>query len=239
MRNRKIRQIIFVPALLAVFMFSVSCSRTKPEITYGFIELVLYQGETEPREQYSFFILPQDDDGMENLDELYLYNDREQLRWLLKSDEWVTYTEDDKTWIGTRSIAVQDGNLPRGVFRAELVNKGGERGERNFTFDAAARFDFPELEIEGGIYTIKSEWPVNRFVCYDRAGNYSSTITLPSLSGSVSSLNIPSSVYTAALWAEDEAYFTSAFTMPAMICGIALTISIIPVWRLQVKRVFC
>ncbi len=226
MRNRKIRQIIFVPALLAVFMFSVSCSRTKPEITYGFIELVLYQGETEPRfielvlyqgeteprEQYSFFILPQDDDGMENLDELYLYNDREQLRWLLKSDEWVTYTEDDKTWIGTRSIAVQEGKLPRGVFRAELVNKGGERGERNFTFDAAARFDFPELEIEGGMYTINSDWPVNRLVCYDRSGNYSSTITLPSLSGSVSSLNLPSSVYTAALWAEDEAYFTSAFT---------------------------
>jgi len=198
--------------LALFFALAVSCSRTKPEITFGFIQLVLYQGETEPFEQYSFFIIPEDDDGIENLDELFLFHDREQLRWNIKSDEWISYTQDEKTWIGTRSISVAEGGLPRGVYRAVLVNKGGERGERSFTYDGNARYPFPEIEVENGIYTIRSEWPANRLVCYDRSGNYVSTVEITALRGSVSQLNLPTSVRTAALWAEDSAYFCSAFT---------------------------
>ena len=210
--NKKVKHIFFLASLFAVFA-AASCSRTVPEIPFGFIKLVLYEEEEGPREYYSFFILPEDDDGIENLDELYLYHDREQLRWLIKSDEWITYTQDDKTWIGSRSLSVLDGmTLPRGVYRAVLVNKGGERGERSFTFDAYPRYSFPELEIEEGMYTIRSEWPVNRLVGYDRAGNYSTTIIPQSFSGRVSQLNLSSAVRAVALWAEDEAHFTSAFT---------------------------
>ena len=191
---------------------SVSCSRTKPEIPFGFIHLVLYQGDTGPQEHYSFFIIADDEDGIENLDELYLYNDREQLRWHIKNDEWTSYNQGEQTWIGSRSITVREGSLPRGIFRAVLVNKGGERGERSFTYDGDARFPFPELEIEDGFYTVKSEWPINRFVGYDRTGNYSTTVELPSLTGTVSQLNLPSAVRTVVLWTEDPAYFCSAFT---------------------------
>jgi hypothetical protein len=198
--------------LLIIFLTAVSCSRTVPEITFGFIKLVLYEGETGPQEYFSFFIIPEDEDGMENLDELYLFHDREQLRWHIKSDEWLTYTHNERTWIGTRSIAVQEGSLPRGVYRAVLVNKGGERGERSFTYDGGARFPFPVFEVEEGMYTIRSEWPVNRLVCYDRNGNYHSTVEVHSLTGDISQLNIHSSVRTASLWAEDPEYFSSAFT---------------------------
>ena len=203
---------VFSVFLTAVVLLSGSCSRSKPEIPFGFIKLVLYQGESAPQEHFSFFILAEDDDGIENLDELYIFHDREQLRWHLKSDEWISYTHEDKTWIGTRSLAVQEGSLPRGVFRAVLINKGGEKGERSFTYDADVRFPFPELEIEDDMYIIRSEWPVNRLVCYDRAGSYTTTIIPPSLTGSVSQLNLPSAVRSVALWAEDEARFSSAFT---------------------------
>jgi hypothetical protein len=206
------RIFFFTAVTAAFFLLPVSCSTSKPEITYGFIQLVLYQGETKPVEQFSFFILPEDEDGLENLDELYLYHDKDQLRWKLTSSDWVTYTQDEKTWIGTRSVSVRDGGLPRGVYRAVLVNKGGERGERDFTFDAEVRFSFPSLEIADGNYTITSQWPANRLVCYDRSGNYITTVESPPLSGRVSQLNLPSSVRTAALWAEDPAYFCSAFT---------------------------
>jgi len=198
--------------IIFVILFSISCSTSKPEIPYGFIQLVLYQDDKGPSERYSFFIIAEDNDGVENLNELYLYNDKEQLRWLIKKDEWISYTDGEKTWIGTRGIAVKDGRLPSGVFRAVLVNKGGERGERSFTFDGNARFPFPELTVENGVYSVKSEWPVNRFVCYDRAGEYSSTIELSSLTANVSQLNLPSSVRTIALWAEDPSNFCSAFT---------------------------
>ncbi|MDR0443199.1 MAG: hypothetical protein LBH44_07335 [Treponema sp.] len=191
----------------------LACSRTKPEIPYGFMQLVLYQGETRPQELFSFFIIAEDEDGHENLEEMYLYHDREQLRWHIKSDEWVNYSQDGRNWIGTRSIAMQEGqSLPRGVYRVVLLNKGGEKGERNFTFDGDVRYPFPELNITDGSYLIKSEWPVNRLVCYDTAGNYITTIEVQSLSGSVSQLGIPSNVRTAALWTEDADYFCSAFT---------------------------
>jgi hypothetical protein len=216
MRVKNMPKAVLSALWAVIFLcFFCSCSRTAPKITYGFIELVYYEAGAKPQERFSFFILPDDEDGIENLDELYLYHDREQLRWRIKSDEWVSFTQDGKTWIGSRSIAfAEDAGLPRGQYRAVLVNKGGEKSERIFSFDApeAPRFPFPSLEINEDRYTVKSAYPENRLVCYDGEGKYLYSVTLSGLSGAVSSLNIPSNARTAALWAEDAAYFTSAFT---------------------------
>jgi hypothetical protein len=179
------------------------------------MELVYYESESAPQERFSFFVIPDDEDGIENLDELYLYHDREQLRWLIKSDDWVSLEQEGTTWIGTRSIAAAEGGtLPRGQYRAVLVNKGGERSDRTFSFDAPEnpRFPFPALDIREGRYTVTSAYPVNRLVCYDGEGKYLSTVNLSALTGDVSSLNVPAGARTAALWAEDSLYFTSAFT---------------------------
>ncbi|GBU28351.1 hypothetical protein R84B8_01909 [Treponema sp. R8-4-B8] len=202
--------VIFCAAFTAAF--SASCTKSAPEIKYGYIQLILYQGKDGPQEYYSFFILPEDEDGIENLSELYLYHDREQLRWNIKSDEWQRFTQDGKDWIGTRSFTVREGELPRGLFRAVLVNKGGESVERSFTYDGSVRYPFPEIEISDGVYNVNSQWPVNRLVCYDNAGNYIATVNLSSKMGSVSDLRLQSNARTASLWAEDEANFCSAFT---------------------------
>jgi hypothetical protein len=199
-------------AVFLTILLSVSCTNSKPEISFGFMELVLYQTEEGHKEHFSFFILPEDEDGLENLDTLYLYHDREQLKWQIKNDEWVTYNRDGQNWIGTRSISVKEGSLPRGVYRAELVSKGGESSQRNFTYDGQVRYPFPEIEISDGKYTVMSQWPVNRLVCYDRNGNYSRTVELISLTGEISDLRLPSNARTAALWAEDENNSCSAFT---------------------------
>jgi hypothetical protein len=211
--NIFVKKILFI-ILCAVFtaVLSVSCTRSAPEIQYGYIQLVLYQGKDAPQEYFSFFILPEDEDGIENLSELYLYHDREQLRWHIKSDEWQRFTQDGKDWIGTRSFTVREGELPRGLFRAVLVNKGGESVERSFTYDGVVRYPFPEIEISDGMYNVNSQWPVNRLVCYDNTGNYLATVNLSLRVGSVSELKLPSAARTAALWAEDEANFCSAFT---------------------------
>ncbi len=200
--------------MLVVFL-AVSCSRSEPKIAFGFLELVYYQEKDRPQERFSFFIIPEDEDGIENLADLYLYHDREQLRWHIKSDDWISYVQDGKTWIGTRSIAIgEDERLPRGQYRAVLVNKGGEKSERNFSFDAPEepRFPFPALEINNGVYTVTSLYPGNRLVCYDEQGNYVHTVNLSNLNGQISELDIPSSARTAALWAEDTQYSTSAYT---------------------------
>jgi hypothetical protein len=192
-----------------------ACSRTAPKIAFGFIEQVYYEREAKPEERFSFFIIPDDEDGIENLEELYLYHDKEQLRWLFKSDDWVSMVLDGKTWIGSRNLAnTEDESLPRGQYRAVLVNKGGEKAERLLSFDAPAelRFPFPRLEISEGRYTVASAWPENRLVCYDNEGKYVTTVKLSGLSGSLADLGIPANARTAALWADDTLYFTSAFT---------------------------
>jgi len=211
---RNIAQKISILLFLAILLVA-SCSRSEPVISYGFIQLVYYQDNEKPMERFSFFIIPEDEDGVENLEELYLYHDRDQLRWHLTSNDWISYVQDGTTWIGTRSIDInEEERLPRGQFRAVLVNKGGEKSERNFTFDAPEepRFPFPTLEISGGRYTADSAYPQNRLLCYDEKGSHVFSVVLAGLSGSIADLGIPSNARTAALWAEDTQYFTSALT---------------------------
>jgi len=211
--NKFIKNTLFLLFCVAfTVVLAVSCTRSAPQIIYGYIQLVIYQSMDGPQEYYSFFIMPEDEDGIDNLDELYLYNDKEQLCWNIKNDEWQRYTQEEKEWIGTRSFTVREGALPRGLFRAVLVSKSGERTERTFTYDGNVRYQFPEIEISNGMYNINSQWPVNRFVCYDNTGAYVATVNLSSKTGSVSDLRLPSNARTAALWAEDEANFCSAFT---------------------------
>jgi hypothetical protein len=197
-----------------IFIFS-SCSRAEPVIEFGFLELVYYQGENGPEERFSFFVIPQDDDGVENLEELRLFHDFEGLGWTLTSGDWIRYDEENRSWVGSRSIAMAGGGvLPRGQYRAVLINKGGEKSERNFAFDAPleSRFPFPSLEIRNGRYQVESRYPENKIICYDSQGSALQVIVLPALSGALSSLRIPSGARSAALWAEDREYSTSALS---------------------------
>jgi len=208
------RKILMIPAFF-VFISLISCSKAEPRINYGFIELTYYSGYDIPQERFSFFILCEDDDGIENLSELYLYNDREGLRWLLKADDWVLFEEEGKTWIGSRHIAMTDNaSLPRGQYRAVLVNKGGEKTERNFTYDGPEEppHPFPYLSVMDGVYRVDSRYPLNRFLCYDQQGKVIHTISINDPQGNIRDLRLPNSVRSAALWAEDPEYRISALT---------------------------
>ena len=195
-----------------------SCSRTEPKISFGFIALTYFQERDRFVERYSFFIIPEDEDGQENLEDLYLYHDREQLRWHLKSSDWVKFSRGGKDWIGSRSISIQEGEaLPRGNFRAVLVNKGGEKSERIFTFDGPEepRFPFPSLEISAGRYTVQSAYPSNHLLFYNDRGEILNTVKLNSLENQLSNLNYHSNSRSAALWADDPERFTSVLTNAA------------------------
>jgi hypothetical protein len=203
--------LLFLPLFFSFF----SCSHSEPSIEFGFLELVYYQEEQGPVERFSFFVIPRDDDGVENLEELRLYHDREGLCWTLTGEDWIRLDEESRTWIGSRSIAMSTGEaLPRGQFRAVLVNKGGEKSERNFTFDApeGSRFPFPALELGEAQYRVESRYPENKIISYDSQGRILQTIQLEESSGSVASLGLSSQARAVALWAEDREYSTSALT---------------------------
>jgi hypothetical protein len=216
MGNRK--QAVILPFFLALCLTGVvffSCSQSAPEIVYGSLELIYYENGGNPVERFTFFVLPRDDDGMDNLDELWLYHDWEGLSWQLSSKDWISQTVDGNTWIGTRAVAMMDGSpLPRGQYRAMLVNKGGSRAERLITFDAPVEQDkpFPFLSIRGDEYHIDSRYPQQNLLAYDNEGNYLLTITPFSLEGNITSLGLPSQAESLSLWARDPARSVSAFT---------------------------
>ena len=211
---RSLRAGLLITALiLALGLFS--CSRAEPRILYGFMEKVYLWGMDGPERRYSFFILCEDDDGMENLSELHLFHDREGLRWLFTSEDWVRFEEGGRNWIGSRHVVMYAGDhLPRGQFRAVLVNLGGEQTERNFTFDVPLEspHPFPWFSIQGGLFTLDSQYPVNRLLSYDEQGEVIQTITLTEIAGYVSDLNIFSNAIGVSLWAEDPLFRISALT---------------------------
>jgi hypothetical protein len=168
-----------------------------------------------PQERFSIFVIAEDDDGLENLKELQFINDREGLEWILDSEDWIHYEESGRHWIGSRSIAMTgNGILPRGQYRAVLVNKGGEKTERTITFDApeSSRFPYPSLQIVEGNYSINSSYPENFFIAYDQQGNLLRTIAISNTEGRIMDLNIPSAARLLALWAQDREYHTAALT---------------------------
>ena len=212
----KLTRLLLILLLIAPVGF-FSCSRAEPKIVYGFIELVCYPGENGNEERYSFFILPEDDDGVENLDELYLYHDRESLRWYFTSADWIKHEEDGQIWIGSRSIAMHDSlPMPRGQYRAVLVNKGGESTERRFTYDGpeAPPYPQPVLSIGDGVYNIDSQYPVNRLIGYDQQGRTAQTVSLTANEGYIRDLRFSSTVRSVALWAESTEYHFSILTDP-------------------------
>jgi hypothetical protein len=201
--------------ILLLLFLALSCSRAEPKIAFGTLRLVYFQGEQGPEERFSFFVLPDDDDGVEDLADLYLYNDREGLCWHLSSDDWVVYQNENQTWIGARTIAMVDSeSLPRGQFRAVLTDKGGEQSERLFTFDAPkeAPHPFPFLNITDGRYRIESKYPEHYFICYNSGGEFIQVVPVTAPEGELSETGVPPDARAIALWAEDSEYFTSALT---------------------------
>lgn len=203
------RKLLYSIALAFLF----ACSNTEPEISYVNMRLVYYQNGSESIERYSFFVIANDEDGVENLADLYLYHDLEGLEWHLSEKDWIIVEQEGNTWIGTRSVAMMDDEaLPRGQYRAVLVNKGGEQAARTFTFDPPTnpRFAFPTCSVEDGKYAVVSRYPSNSFIGYNEQGDFVQTVALPQLSGDIADLKLQSAVRSVGLWAEDSSYFTSA-----------------------------
>jgi hypothetical protein len=203
----------FLPLLFAALLFS--CSRSEPKISFGAIRLVWHATESGTESRYTFFVLPEDDDGYDDLADLYLYHDREGLYWHFSSQEWEALTYEGKIWIGSRDIAMNAGeNLPRGQFRAVVIDQGGQKSERSFTFDApaAARYPFPKFSIAEGQYSTDSKYPSNFVIFYDAQGGTVGVKTILSPEGRVNELAPPNGAFAACLWAEDAEYATSAIS---------------------------
>jgi hypothetical protein len=209
-QNKKIFAVMagFVCAML------FSCSQNNPNISEGYIGLSYYSNAGIIEERYYVFVVPSDDDGIEDIDEMIISHEKDGLSWKLSAADWISVSGDGKTWIGTRSMTMADGEeMPRGVFTVELIDKSGMAGSMPLTFDVRnVPLPFPKFSIEDRHYSIQSEYPVHQFICYNESGAFIKTVKLETLEGSLSSLSLPRETRGLALWAESPEIFVSALT---------------------------
>lgn len=140
--------------LLLAMLFSLSCSENSPEISQIFWQINKYQnvqsGDTSDR--LSVFIEAVDKDGIEDLETIYIINDKEELFWKINKDEWNHVTIDGEEWFGFNSIEMNRTlPFPVGTYRVVLIDAAGERAESDFFLDryetALPLDEFPSAEI--------------------------------------------------------------------------------------------
>ncbi|WGK69171.1 hypothetical protein P0082_11915 [Candidatus Haliotispira prima] len=84
-------------------------------------------------EALSVFVRPSDEDGIVDLDSMYLINPAEDLFWALDSSQWQTTSGDEVFWIGSnRFSSGYMQKLPRGDYIVELYDKSGEWARQTF-----------------------------------------------------------------------------------------------------------
>jgi hypothetical protein len=202
-------------ALCAVLLAAASCSRAEPKILFQAVKLVYYETEGGYEERLTFFVLPDDPDGLEDIDELYLYHDLEGISWKMTGADWIQRQQDNRLWIGAYGLCPPPGEkIPSGLYRAVIIDKAGEKSERTFGFEVpeTPHYPLPELTVADGEYTIKCDYPEKYFLGFADDGTYLVTVPAPGSSGQVKDLRFAGNVVSFALWADDPERSTAALT---------------------------
>jgi len=139
---------------LLVVLFLVNCESNPPEIVNVFWHFTYRKDvllNTESTD-LALFINAKDADGPEDLETIYLFNDKEEYYWEINSDNWFK----GNPWIGTNSIRMPDGSaVPDGNYRVVLQDVGGEKAEesvRIYTSQSARQY--PKVVLNEGMLTV-------------------------------------------------------------------------------------
>ena len=163
--------------ILAVLPFLlISCSGAVQEIGQVVWQVNFLRSplESSEHQELSVFMLIEDEDGIEDIESIYLIHDESELFWKLSKDNWNQKVLGGKNWIGSNSIRMSDSsNLPAGNYRLVVIDRAGERDTREFhlsgkMLELKNSESFPELLI-GPDIVIKSKFPDNTLWIYDEA----------------------------------------------------------------------
>lgn len=185
MRRFNLRMFLALTPLLILTALA-GCSGKPPELRTVSYQLNLFkpdaaepEGGHAPFEKLSVFAQVVDEDGIKNLDTLYVIEDGAGLFWKLTPAGWVEREQGGDTWIGTNGIRMADFSpLPRGKYRLLITDKGGERVEREFMLTSGvpdpARL--PRLSVSAGEISIRSAFEKTVLYVLDRSENSFKTI---------------------------------------------------------------
>jgi len=163
-------------ALLAATLAALAalgCGSKLPAISALEWRLETRPAESGPDyESLSVFVSIKADEGLDNLESLWVVNDDSALAWRLTDRDWIKTVEGGDTWIGGSALASpRFEGLPRGLYRCIAIDIAGERTEKAFQVSGAFPDRVaPSTSFSGSRLSINSSWPETLALAFDGTG---------------------------------------------------------------------
>jgi hypothetical protein len=173
--------LLSVSLLLSSLLSSslLSCSGEPPEILRVFWRLNLVENREQnlTYQTLSLFIKPNDPDGFEDIEEVFLINDQQELFWHLDTETWARSGEGEEIWIGSNSLKMPDGaSFPPGEYRILLRDVGGDSSEQSIRLHLLplkqAKRYLPTVKIGNGEIMVTGDASSYQLWTYDAGGQY-------------------------------------------------------------------
>jgi hypothetical protein len=141
------------------------------------LNLIEDQEQNLSYQSLSLFVKPNDPDGFEDIEDVYLINDEQELFWRLDGESWVQSGSDQELWIGSNSLKMPDGaSFPAGEYRILLRDVGGDSAEQTIRLQLVsskeARRYLPQITVGNGEIRVAGEAPAYQLWVYDTNGRY-------------------------------------------------------------------
>jgi hypothetical protein len=168
---------LLVPWVLLPLLFA--CTGEPPEITRVFWQLNVVEDleQNLTYQSLSLFVKPNDPDGFDDIEDLYLINDEQELFWRLDGESWEQSGSESEIWIGSNSLKMPDGaSFPAGEYRILLRDVGGDSTEQTIRLrlisSKAARRYLPKVTVANGEIRAAGEAGSYQLWAYDTDGRY-------------------------------------------------------------------
>lgn len=166
-------------SVLFLTFFYAGCEGAPPEITDTFVQVTVFKNlrTLQPEEILSLFLVVKDDDGEEDIESIYLLNDRQELFWKLDPLNWEKTDRKGSRWIGSSSIQMPDGSaFPRGKYRVIVSDQAGDRDEKEIQINIAgidlSKFVFPELSFDNKTASVINRGSNEKFLYFNSSDRF-------------------------------------------------------------------
>ena len=138
--------------VLSLVLLLGSCSESAPEISQTFWQINLMHDPNTGKDSQvmTIFVMASDDDGIDDMDKMYVINDEHQLYWEISGkDLRMEKYGENEVWLGSNFITMptHEEKFPSGTYRIIVLDSSGERAKTS-------------VVIKNNIKAAPEKWPV-------------------------------------------------------------------------------
>jgi hypothetical protein len=156
-----------------------SCSSSKPSLLALRWTVIDRPGAFDGAgaETLSVFASVDDEDGIDDLDKLYIINDSNETLWKLDKNSWEKSEMGGDTWIGSNALSLSDGtDIPAGTYRVLITDSSGERAEQSFSVTDNKEVAAIKLSGTRDALEIMAPYPSTQLLCFDLSSTLSKSV---------------------------------------------------------------